>query len=217
MMSFAMPTRKSDSGRSASGKRLVESRLRVIGGKLRGRTIPYDGDTGLRPMKERVREAVFNLVGPRVVGKHVMDLFAGTGAMSFESISRGAASATVFERRFPTIKLIESAAAEFGISNQITVSPGDTFIWAKKVTQTPQIPWLIFCCPPYELYVSRRDDLFELIHGLWNSALENSVLVIESDERFNPEELLPESIWDTRRYLPAIIGITQKLSEPNSH
>ena len=200
-----------DPNRSSAGKRLVESRLRVIGGKLRGRTIPYDGDTGLRPMKDRVREAVFNLVGPRVVGLQVLDLFAGTGAMSFEAISRGAASAILFERRFPTAKLIESAAAEFGVSDQITVSPGDTFIWAKQMTQNPQVPWLIFCCPPYELYVSRRKDLVELIHGLWKTALDQSVLVIESDERFNPEDLLPDANWDTRRYPPAVIGITQKL------
>jgi 16S rRNA (guanine966-N2)-methyltransferase len=203
---------KSDSQRARSGKRVVESRLRIIGGKLRGRTIPYDGDNGLRPMKDRVREAVFNLVGPRLAGMHVLDLFAGTGAMSFEAISRGAAGATLFERRFPTVKLIESAAAEFGVSNQITVAPGDTFIWAKQVDQTPPLPWLIFCCPPYEFYVSRRKDLFELIHWLWKTTLEHSVLVVESDERFNPEELLPDANWDTRRYPPAVIGITEKLN-----
>jgi 16S rRNA (guanine966-N2)-methyltransferase len=177
---------------------------------MRGRTIPYNGDNSLRPMKDRVRESVFNLVGPRVVGKHVLDLFAGTGAMTFESLSRGAASATLFERKFPIAKLIESAAKEFDVSDRVEVSPGDTFVWAKKLTSTPDLPWLIFCCPPYDFYVARRADIFDLIQWLWNAAPPSSVLVIESDERFEPATLLPEGDWDIRTYAPAVIGIIEK-------
>src|SRR5262245_7614130 len=64
--------------------------LRIIGGTLRHRKLLYSGDQRTRPMKDRVREAVFNLVGPDVVGQHAIDLFAGTGALGFEAISRGA-------------------------------------------------------------------------------------------------------------------------------
>jgi 16S rRNA (guanine(966)-N(2))-methyltransferase RsmD len=188
----------------------VESKLRVIGGRLRGRTIPYNGDQGLRPMKDRVREAVFNLVGPRIVGKQVLDLFAGTGAMSFEALSRGAASAFVFERKFPTAKVIESTAADFGLSEQVTVAPGDTFIWSKRLALEPTAPWVIFCCPPYEFYVSRKTEIVDLIETLWNAAQPESLLVVESDERFNPEELFPGAAWDVRRYPPAVIGILAK-------
>ena len=101
-------------------------------------------------MKDRVREAVFNLVGPRVVGKHVLDLFAGTGAMSFESLSRKAARATLFERKFPTAKLIETAATDWDLPIVLRFRPGDTFIWAKRLNLSPHVPWLIFCCPPYD-------------------------------------------------------------------
>ena len=195
--------------RAKDGKRVVESRLRVIGGKLRGRSIPYNGDAGLRPMKDRVREAVFNLIGPRVVGKHVVDLFAGTGAMSFEALSRGSAHATLFERKFPNAKLIESAAAVFQLSDRVSVTPGDSFIWAKRIEPT-QVPWLIFCCPPYEFYQSRPADLCELLHSLWNSAKAGSLLVVESDERFDPATILPDAQWDIRTYSPAVIGIVEK-------
>src|SRR6478735_6302833 len=83
--------------------------LRIIGGSLRGRKIEYSGDARTRPMKDRVREAVFNLLGYSVEGTHVIDLFAGTGAMAIEAISRGATKAICIERHYPTAKLIEKS------------------------------------------------------------------------------------------------------------
>lgn len=161
-------------------------------------------------MKDRVREAVFNLLGPRVVGKHVLDLFAGTGAISFESLSRRAARATLFERKFPTAKLIETAAAQLGLEDRVEVSAGDAFIWAKKISLSPEVPWIVACCPPYEFYVSRRSDLFGLIEHLWHAAPAGSLFVIESDARFHPEQLVPHARWDVRQYPPAVIGIAEK-------
>ena len=55
----------------------------------------------MRPMKNRVREALFNLIGPSIKGKHAIDLFAGTGALGLEAISRGAVSATLTEQHYP--------------------------------------------------------------------------------------------------------------------
>ncbi len=85
----------------------VTNPLRIIGGRLRGRKLLYDGRHGTRPMKDRVREALFNLVGPSVKGQHAIDLFAGTGALGLEALSRGAASATFIEQHFPTANLVE--------------------------------------------------------------------------------------------------------------
>ena len=77
------PTRRPKSSGCAST-------LRIIGGRLRGSVIEYHGDPRTRPMKDRVREAAFNLIGPQVVGTFAIDLFAGTGALAFEALSRGA-------------------------------------------------------------------------------------------------------------------------------
>ncbi len=84
--------------------------LRVIGGTLRGQPIRYLGDPRTRPMKQRVREAAFNLLGSLVEGAHVLDLFAGTGALTWEAISRGARSATLLERHFPSARLVQQNA-----------------------------------------------------------------------------------------------------------
>jgi 16S rRNA (guanine966-N2)-methyltransferase len=161
-------------------------------------------------MKDRVREAVFNLIGPRVVGKQVIDLFSGTGAMAFEALSRGALRAFAFERKFPTAKLIETTADEFGLGQRVTVTPGDTFVWGKRAKIDASAPWLIFCCPPYELYVTRRSDVLDLVSSVWNAAPPSSVLVVESDERFDPAVLIPAVEWDVRGYPPAVIGIVEK-------
>lgn len=195
------------------GQRPVAARIRIIGGSLRGRTVPYNGDASLRPMKDRVREAVFNLIGPRVRNKRVVDLFAGTGAMSFEAISRGAATAELFERKFPTAKLIESTAAEFGLDDRMHVNAGDTFVWSRKLQLGTPPPSLIFCCPPYEFFVSRRSELVALVGELWAIAIPTSLLVVECDERFRPDELIPQASWDIRSYPPATIGLVEKPAE----
>src|SRR5205823_2176218 len=89
----ANKTQRALSGRPAE--------LRIIGGRMRGRKLVYGGDQRTRPMKDRTREAVFNLLGPGVTGTHAIDLFAGTGALGLEAISRGAESATLIEQHFP--------------------------------------------------------------------------------------------------------------------
>ena len=83
---------------------------RIVGGDLRRRTLAFAPAARTRPMKDRVRESLFDLLGPRVRGAVAIDLFAGTGALGFESISRGAARAVFVERHFPTADAIRRSA-----------------------------------------------------------------------------------------------------------
>src|SRR5687768_17016212 len=126
--------------------------LRIVGGKLRGRPLAFSGDARTRPMKDRLRESVFNLVGPSVVGTHAIDLFAGTGALGLEAISRGAARATLIERHLPTSELIQKNAAALGIAEQVQVVFADAFLWGIKDPLPTDRPWLVFCSPPFEFY-----------------------------------------------------------------
>src|SRR5437868_14777408 len=102
-----MAKRKSRPEAASGGSDEAVVGLRIIGGSRRGRKLQYSGDVRTRPMKDRVREAVFNLLGPQIAGSHAIDLFAGTGALGLEAISRGASKATFIERHLPTAKLIE--------------------------------------------------------------------------------------------------------------
>jgi 16S rRNA (guanine966-N2)-methyltransferase len=192
----------------------VTGTLRVIGGTLRGRSIAYSGESCTRPMKQRVREAMFNLLGSRVIGTHVLDLFAGTGALAWEALSRGAQRATLIEGHFPTTRLIRENAAAFGLTDRVEVVPGDAFVWGKRLAAPTaaapgEPPWLAFCSPPYDLYVSQLQPLLELLHKIVAVAPPLSVVVVEADERFDPRNLPAQFAWDVRNYLPAVLAIRE--------
>ncbi len=184
--------------------------LRIVGGKLRGRPLAYSGDERTRPMKDRVREAVFNLLGPAIVGTHAVDLFAGTGALGLEAISRGAVRATFLERHLPTCKLIEQNATALGVRDQADVQFADTFKWNKLATLPADRPWVVFCSPPYEFYASRLGEMLALVARFHAAAPAGSQLVVEADERFDFGQLPESEAWDVRQYLPAVVGVLAK-------
>jgi len=181
--------------------------LRIIGGTLRHRKLQYSGDLRTRPMKDRVREAVFNLLGPGIKGTHAIDLFAGTGALGLEAISRGAARATMIERHLPTAKLIEQNAAALGVAEQVEVVFGDAFGWSEEFCSRVPTAVTVFCSPPFDFYVERQEQMRALIGRWTEAALAGSQVVVEADERFDFSSLPQAERWDVREYLPAVVGI----------
>ena len=184
--------------------------LRIIGGHHRGRKLLYNGDLRTRPMKDRVRESVFNLIGTEAVGKHAIDLFAGTGALGLEAISRGATRATFVEQHFPTAAVIRQNAETLRETAKCTVNGGNTFIWAKRLPGLGGTPWLVFCSPPYAFYVDRQAEMLELIGTFAERAPAESILVVEADEHFDYALLPHAAEYDVRVYPPAVIGIWRK-------
>jgi 16S rRNA (guanine966-N2)-methyltransferase len=158
-------------------------------------------------MKERVREAVFNLLGPGVEGKHAVDLFAGTGALGFEALSRGAATATFVERHFPTAAVIRKNAEALGVADRCSVLAANTLLWSKRLPDLPAIPWVVFCSPPYELYVSNTVEMLALIEQILRNAPAGSLFAVEADERFDFSLLPNAGDWDVRLYPPAVVGV----------
>ena len=180
---------------------------RIVGGRLRGRKLLYSGDPLTRPMKDRVREAVFNLVGPAVQGKHALDLFAGTGALGFEALSRGAAWATFLERHFPTADLIRRTATELSMADQCQVIAANTLIWARRDLPAAGLPWVAFVSPPWSLFHDQPGEMIELIAELCERCPAESVVVVEADESFDFARLPQADQWDVRPYPPAVVGI----------
>ncbi len=130
--------------------------LRIVGGQFRGRRLEYGGDPRVRPMKDRVREAVFNLLGNTVRGKHALDLFAGTGALGLEALSRGAIRATLIEQHYPTAEVLRRNIATLGVEPQCEVITGNVFRRARWQHALSATPWLVFSSPPYAFYVQRQ-------------------------------------------------------------
>jgi 16S rRNA (guanine966-N2)-methyltransferase len=191
--------------------------VRIVGGEFRGRKLKYSGDERTRPMKDRVREAVFNLLSTSVRGSHAIDLFAGTGALGFEALSRGAARATLIECHFPTVALIRENARTLGVENRIQVAGADTFYWVNHQPEHGPEPQTIFVSPPYEFFVSRQAEMIELIRRMLDAAPASSRIVFETDERFNPADLPDAEGWDVREYPPAVVALYRKPSlEPDA-
>lgn len=162
-------------------------------------------------MKDRLREAIFNLLGQQVAGKYAIDLFAGTGALGLEAISRGAARATFVEQHFPTARIVQQNAAVLGVADCCNVASANVFLWGEENPPATGEPWLVFCSPPYAYYQERRDEVLALVRGLIARAPEDSLFVVEADSRFDMGVLPPvPRAWDVRSYPPAVVAIGEK-------
>jgi 16S rRNA (guanine966-N2)-methyltransferase len=206
-------------GKPAPGDAGRETELRIIGGNFRGRKLRYHGDPVVRPMKHRVREAIFNLISTESDGAYAIDLFAGTGALGLEALSRGAAGATFIERHVPTAHVLQENIGTLEVSDRTTVLVTSAFLWAKRdlpaFAADPAnagLSWLVFCSPPYAFFVDRQDDMLDLITRLKSSSTPGSTLVVESDERFDTEKLMDDNdwTWDVRTYPPAVVAIGRR-------
>ena len=187
--------------------------LRIIGGKFRGRKLQYIGDNRVRPMKDRVREAVFNLIGPAIKGMYAIDLFGGTGAIAIEAISRGAVAATIIEIHLPTASLLRQNLEMLDLLPICRLFKMDTFFWVQNEAEHPSkdSPWIVFCSPPYDFYESRQAVMLEMLNRLVDLAPAGSMFVIEADHRFDMTLLprIPEP-HRMRRYPPAVVAIFEK-------
>ena len=119
--------------------------MRIVAGQWRGRQLKSPDWDGLRPTSDRLRETLFNIVGPSVRGARVLDGYAGTGAIGIEALSRGAASVTFVERDPRAVKLIEANLAAVGATGVIMRAG-----LADAVTRLDgQVFDLIMLDPPY--------------------------------------------------------------------
>ncbi|MFP6751026.1 MAG: RsmD family RNA methyltransferase [Pirellulaceae bacterium] len=186
--------------------------VRIIGGTLGGRNLHYSGDLRTRPMKDRLREAIFNLVGPRIKGMQAIDLFSGTGALGIEAVSRGATRAVLIERHFPTVGLIQQSINDLGLENQVAAIATDTFYWVEQGLEThlpltANAPWLVFCSPPYDLYQTEAGNIESMLQQIGELAPRESILVVESDDRYDNQQLPWPGSWDIRNYPPAVVAM----------
>ncbi len=122
--------------------------IHVIGGELRGRTLFGGRGRAVRPTLAQVREALFNILGARVPGTAVLDMFAGSGALAIEALSRGAVRATLLERDATAHRVILRNLQELGIADRADLHRVDARTWMKR-TSLRQYE-LIFLDPPWD-------------------------------------------------------------------
>ena len=210
---------KSSRHRKSDGKRFGKpkfspTRLRIVSGDFRGSKIAYNGDPATRPMKERTRESVFSLLGGKLHGQWIVDLFGGTGVLALEAISRGAPRALVLELAKPAVSTIIENLNALGIADQVQVKNLDTLRWLRDFDRQhdswPSLPWVVFVCPPYRMWGQETGILTEGIRRMYEASPSGSRFVCETDGSFDIENAIPEIDWDVRRYTPATIAIGSK-------
>ena len=161
--------------------------MRIIAGRLGGRTIyPPLKKWPTRPTTDRTREALFNILDNEVIWENakVLDLFGGTGLISFEMISRGVEAVDYVEKYPAAISFVKQAAKDLDVEDQINIIQSDVFKFLERIDRQYS---LIFADPPYQMFGVR--DLPDRIFSN-DLLIEGGILIIEHDASVNYRENL---------------------------
>ena len=186
--------------------------MRIIGGEYRSRLIEMPKGAEIRPTQDRVREAVFNLITPRMNGATVLDLFAGSGAFGIESISRGAVRAIFVENNSKCLETIQANLDSLDIPEACyEVVRANALSVFGRLAQAGERFDIIFLDPPYYRDMARKClisiDSYDILTP-------NSLVVIEHFKKdlltFDLKQLVFEK---ERRYGDTIISIYRKIND----
>jgi 16S rRNA (guanine(966)-N(2))-methyltransferase RsmD len=155
--------------------------MRIIAGQFRGRKLLPPATDATRPVTDRVKQSVFDILAPRLDGARIYDCFAGTGSMGLECLSRGASHATFFESHPPAVKLLKQNIATLGVGGQSTLVTSDLFTLATRPADRAPTTGVIFLDPPYRFLRERPDDLQRLAAALASELVPDGVVVFRHD------------------------------------
>jgi 16S rRNA (guanine(966)-N(2))-methyltransferase RsmD len=186
--------------------------MRVIAGSHRGRRLSGPEGTALRPTSDKVRQAIFSILGAQVFGGRFLDLYAGTGAVGIEALSRGATSVTFVESDPTAVQLLQKNLRACRLLDRVQIRIEETAAFLDQKDRWDGPYDVLFADPPYAAL-----DEFEVITHAWRPGLlsERAVVMIEQDTRTE----LPTSIehaslvrryvyGDTALYLYGLYGFS---------
>ena len=157
--------------------------MRIIAGEFGGRKLlPPVGEV-TRPITDRAKQSLFDVISPIIEGARVYDLFAGTGSMGLECLSRGARFATFFEADRPALARLAQNVMAVKVSDRSRTIPGDLFRWFERTNTRPTTAGeigadLVFLDPPYRFLTERADELLQLALHLTHAHLSPGATVI---------------------------------------
>jgi 16S rRNA (guanine966-N2)-methyltransferase len=163
--------------------------VRIIAGTHRGHKISAPAGTDTRPTSDRVRENVFNILGP-VDDAVVLDLYAGSGALGLEALSRGAAQAVFVDRDPDAVRVIEHNLDKLRLRATVLRQDAVAALAGEKRKYD-----LVFVDPPYDMYTELEPKLALHLPGL---LAEEGVVVVETDASVEPD--LPLELRTSRKY-----------------
>jgi 16S rRNA (guanine966-N2)-methyltransferase len=167
--------------------------VRIVAGSRKGHTIYAPRGQATRPTGDRVREAAFNLIGP-VDGARVLDLFAGSGAMGLEALSRGAASAVFVESERDACRTIDRNLEKLRLTGA-TVICRDAVKALAAEAAAGRLYDLLLVDPPYSMFSAQQTALASYLPAVLAA---DGLVVVETGARDEPE--LPLAVRTSRRY-----------------
>ena len=175
------------------------SKLRVSGGEARGRRLK--APKNIRPTQGMVKQAIFNMVGARVEGANVLDLFAGSGALGIEALSRGAASVTFVDQQPRGLAILRQNLDALGFKERAHVVRGDVVRWLEASPQAVGSADLIFLDPPYENVVLDR------ALRVLDREVTSATVLAEHSRRQEPPSLSRMRVDRQRRYGDTMVTV----------
>jgi 16S rRNA (guanine(966)-N(2))-methyltransferase RsmD len=168
--------------------------MRIISGASKGRKLATPKNQTIRPTSDRVKESIFNILRGEIEGKVVLDLFAGTGNLGIEALSRGAKKAFFVEKGRQALRLIQKNLIQLGLEERSEIIPKDANRAIGILNQRGESFDLILMDPPYEKGLIKRTLMKLGSHPIYHK---DSILIIEHDRR----EPLPAPIdrWNLSR------------------
>jgi 16S rRNA (guanine(966)-N(2))-methyltransferase RsmD len=175
------------------------SKLRVSGGEARGRRLK--APKGIRPTQGMVKQAIFNLVGPAIEGAQVLDLFAGSGALGIEALSRGAAGVTFVDHQARGLAILRQNLDVLGLKERARIVRGDAVRWLEASPDTVKRAGVVFLDPPYD------DVVLDRALKVLDRTLENATVVAEHSRRQVMPALTRLQLDRQRRYGDTMVTV----------
>jgi 16S rRNA (guanine(966)-N(2))-methyltransferase RsmD len=173
--------------------------MRIIAGKYRSRILKSLKGLALRPTSDRLRETLFNVLGPSVAGARFLDIFAGTGAVGIEALSRGTVEAVFIEKHVPAAKLIRRNLDSLGITTGATILTSDALTALEKLaarqSHSTSLIDFVFLDPPYAAHADYLRTLEFLASDSANFLSPDALVIFEHHHKF----ALPESVGRLKR------------------
>jgi 16S rRNA (guanine966-N2)-methyltransferase len=175
------------------------SKLRVAGGEARGRRLK--APKGIRPTQGIVKEAIFNLVGPGIADEHVLDLFAGSGALGIEALSRGAAAVTFVDREPRGLAILRQNLDVLDLKPRARVVRGDVVRWLEGSPDEIRKAGYVFMDPPYE------DAVLDRALKVIDREVGGATVIVEHSRRHELPELARLRVDRQRRYGDTMVTV----------
>jgi 16S rRNA (guanine966-N2)-methyltransferase len=174
--------------------------MRIIAGERRGHKFDGPADSLTRPTSDMVRESIFNILADRPDGRTVYDLFAGTGALGLEALSRGASFSLFIEKDRRNLGLIKRNIATLRYEGSGSILGADAYRWVQTFAPEDDEPVLVLIDPPYREIAEKPERVRAMLVELIARLPAGSTIMLESES--DPEEdVLPDrDSWDIRKY-----------------